>query len=117
MKLKQYFLIEQKQQEEIEFLNILKKLYKEAVKKELDKWGDESAKQLAGYGINAEEVFNKMKINKDNVKFRILNNLEKQNLIKTIRKAFSSEKVKKYNYGRDRKYTTQQSVSVSVKPS
>lgn len=116
MKLKQY-LIEQKQQDEIQFLNLLKKLYKETIKKELDRWGEESARHLAEYGIDAEEVFNKMKINKNNVKFRILNNLEKQNLIKTTRKTFSSEKVKKYNYGRDRKYITQQSVSVSVKPS
>jgi len=102
--------------DEIKFLNILYKVIKKASKREMKNFGKESALGLILGGVNMLDVFDEMNIYKDNIRMRIINNLEKAGKIVTVRKKLSGEKVKRYNWGRDRKYIPTQEVSISVRP-
>lgn len=116
MRFTEYLSEAKLQDDEKQFLRILNKLYRESLKKEIDKWGKESARALALSGISSLDIFSEMRIWKGNVQLRILNNLEKNKKIVTERKGFTYDKKLKYNYGRDIKHVQKQEVNILVRP-
>jgi hypothetical protein len=116
MRLQQYLNEAKLQKDEKKFLSILNKLYRQEIKKELDRWGKESARVIALDGILSDDVWDRMNIKRIDTKSKILKNLSDMKKIVINSTTGVSSVSKKYNYGRDVVYKNKQWVNIKVRP-